>query len=172
MLAGAALKKTHTQKEGGKDLLSAQGWLLVEAGDLVKEQRLGDPAWSRPTSDLWPSQSSLPQAISSGCHRWGAARRPREGHSRDKVTVTLAAASLRRGLGNQVLQASIRLQKARAWLLPMLGWSGCSQCGQGTCNGCLPGHRPESASSSSPRAGGGGGRTLRFMELTGLRVTP
>ena len=55
-----------------------------------------------------------------------------------------------------LMQASIRLPKARTWLRSMLGWGGCSQCRQGTCNGSLPGHCPERASSASPKQEGWG----------------
>ena len=99
---------------------------------------------------------SAPCSGSPGPCRWGAARRHgstlEEGHH-DPWQELPEEWAQKPGL----MQASIMLQKARAWLLSMLGWGGCSQRRQGTCHGCLPGHCPEGASSSSPEVGGVGG---------------
>lgn len=64
-------------------LLPAQ----AEAEVLVKEQGLGDPAWSNPTSDLWLPEPSLPLAVvplalTGGALLGGMAA------SRETVTVT------------------------------------------------------------------------------------
>lgn len=109
---------------------------------------------------------SAPCGGSSGPHGWGAARRhgsqQGDGHRDPWLPEEWAQ---KPGL----MQASLRLPKARAWLLSMLGWGSRSQCRQGTCNGCLPGHCPERASSSPKQEGWGPGPHV--MELTHLGMT-
>lgn len=133
----------------------------------MKEQGLGDPARSNPTLDLWLPEPFLPPvvvplALTGGALLGGMAA------SRETVTMTPGSPeewAQKPGL----MQASLRLPKARAWLLSMLGWGSRSQCRQGTCNGCLPGHCPERASSSPKQEGWGPGPHV--MELTHLGMT-
>lgn len=137
-------------------LLPAQ----AEAEVLVKEQGLGDPAWSNPTSDLWLPEPSLPPAVvplalTGGALLGGMAA------SRETVTVTPGSPE---EWAQARADAGIRLPKARAWLLSMLGWGGRSQCRQGTCNGCLPGRCPERASSSPKKEGWGPGPHVHGMD--------
>lgn len=73
---------------------------------------------------------------------------------REEVTVTPGCLELREEWAQKpgLMQASIGLQRAPAWLPSMPGQGSCSQCRPGTCRGCLPGHCPGGASSSSPMA--------------------
>ena len=117
---------------------------------------------------------SAPCSGSPGPCRWGAAGKhgstQGEGHRDPWQELPEEWAQK-----SELMQASIRLQKARAWLLSMLSWGGCSQCRQGTCHGCLPGHCPEGASSSSLEVGGVGaqpqihGTDLPQHNVTGRR---
>ena len=120
--------------------------------------RDGEPCLVQPHLRLVAST-----AISASCSgspgpcRWGTARRhgSTQGEGHCDLWQELPEEWAQK---SRLMQASIRLQKARAWLLSMLGWGGCSQCRQGTCHGCLPGHCTEGASSSSPEVGGVGAR--------------
>lgn len=62
-------------------LLPKQGWLLMEAGMLVKEQEQWHPAWSRGTwsnlaPGLWQQQSSVSNVlVPQNLKGWDAARR-------------------------------------------------------------------------------------------------